>query len=122
MGSPFAVLIRRKPPNNASNVPLRTAAERNVRPPVEVFPQEAPDAPRYGDTPSRWAHMPVVTFRLDDPIDEALFVMPQLEVQRARNTPRGRQSPMGARTNITVPQHVAYGSLFTANPPIYGLG
>lgn len=39
------------------------AAERNVRPIHDVYPQQAPDPVRQGDTPSRPARMPIVTFQ-----------------------------------------------------------
>ena len=39
------------------------AAERNVRPILDVYPQQSPDPIRQGDTPSRPARMPIVTFQ-----------------------------------------------------------
>ena len=39
------------------------AAELNVRPVLDVYPQQSPDPPRQGDTPSRPARMPIVTFQ-----------------------------------------------------------
>lgn len=121
-GSPFAVFVKRKPPSNTGNIPMRTPAERNVRPAVGVHPHDAPDPIRQGDVPSRWAHVPIVVYRFDEPYQEDYFIAPDLVFSYADHAPRGRMTPLTPRTNIRVPPHVAYGSLFTADPPMYGLG
>lgn len=60
-GTPIvgAVVNRREP----YAPPDMTPASRNVRPVEIVFPHEAPEAPRQGDTPSRPARMPIAVFQ-----------------------------------------------------------
>jgi len=50
-------------PEPALAGPNITAAARNVRPPLKVYPQNAPEDIRQSDTPSRWAHYPIATFQ-----------------------------------------------------------
>jgi hypothetical protein len=99
-----------------------TAAERNVRPAVSVFPQEAPDAPRQGAVRSRPPQIPVVTFSYDQ---EAWItgdlIAPNLVHDPTASVVRGKQNPEVLRQNINVRNHVAYGSLFTYDPYVYGV-
>lgn len=103
--------------------PTLTAAERNVRVPVEVFPQAAPDPPRVGFVPSRHAYIQVATFAYDmgHSLDDPRFQAPNLEWSPIVARPPGRQTPMGLRQNIATPAHVAYGSLLAMNyqPQVY---
>jgi hypothetical protein len=101
-----------------------TAAERNVRTPVGVFPQEAPDPIRQGATPgTRRASIPVVTFMFD--MNASMmedFRAPNVMHEPAsKGIPRGRQTPEVMRQNIEIRNHIAYGSLFSYDPTVYGM-
>lgn len=97
--------------------PTLTAAERNVRVPVGVAPQAAPDAPRQGFVPSREAMVQVATFSYDmgHSLDDPRFQAANLEWSPVVAQPAGRQTPMGLRQNVNVPAHTAYGSMLALN-------
>lgn len=97
--------------------PERTAAERNVRVPVQVFPQAAPDPVREGFTPSRHAVVQVVTYAYDMGIDldDPRFQAANLIWDPTASMPVGRQTPWQQRQNIAAPAHVAYGSMLANN-------
>lgn len=96
----------------------------NVRPRVNVSPQEAPDPIRQGDTPSRPAVMPaiILTGMNPDSVAEGRFVASILSPHPHASYPRGRMTPDRSRSNIKVPPHIAYGSLFSDQSAPYGLG
>ena len=54
------VVERREPYTGGVDM---TPSQRNVRPREEVYPHEAPDPVRYGDTPSRTARYPIAVFQ-----------------------------------------------------------
>lgn len=94
-------------------------AERNVREPVGVHPQQSPEPGEqggaYGYLPSRPAQVQVVTFRHDQrPLGSDEFVVDWFGPPPRAWYPVGRQTPFGARVNIPRPPAVAYGSLFQA--------
>lgn len=97
--------------------PLYTAAERNVRVPVGVSPQAAPDPPAQGLIPSRHAYIPVVTFAYDMGVtlDDPRFQQPNFAWNPIVARPPGRQTPVTLRQNIAAPAHVAYGSMMVMN-------
>jgi hypothetical protein len=102
------------PKRETSNGPRRTIAERNVRPILGVFPQESPDPPRDGAIPCRPARWPIVTFSYDTQVSsDWRFQTVNPEYYAGASVVPGRNQPWDARVNIAVPQHVAYGSLFT---------
>lgn len=90
----------------------------NVRPEIGVFPQEAPDPIRQGDVPSRPAVMPIVVLTGIEPdaVAEGRFIAAIIGPPPHASFPRTRMTPDYGRTNIRVPSHVAYGSLFTSAP------
>lgn len=102
--------------------PSVTAAERNVRVPVQVYPHEAPDPIRQGDTPSRWAKVPVVTFQniayilaqQKDNWGEDMLWAPDHTAAVNYSVPynSGYISRWRERSNIAKDQAVAYGSMF----------
>lgn len=49
-------------PQEAPAPPGKVAAALNVRPVEVIYPHEAPEGPRQGDTPSRSARMPIAVF------------------------------------------------------------
>lgn len=123
LGPWFGAIIRGREPHLGKLTP----GEANVRVPVRVSPQEAPEpgaqGGAYGLIPSRPAMVQVVTFHHDQNSPEAgdfraVLLAPQPRASR----PRGRMLPFGQRANIRVPSHAAYGSLFTSDDPTYGLG
>lgn len=97
--------------------PTLTAAERNVRVPVSVAPQAAPDPPRQGFVPSRPAMVQVAVFAYDmgHSLDDPRFQAPNLEWSPVIARPAGRQTPHTLRQNIVPAQHMAYGSLLAMN-------
>jgi hypothetical protein len=114
-------------PVERPNVLNLTAGEANVRVPVTVYPQEAPErgaqGGAYGLIPSRPAQVQVVTFYHDQTRTQAdSFQATILGPAPHAAVPRGRMAPFGQRANIAVPPHVAYGSLFVQDGPTYGLG
>lgn len=89
---------------------------------VGVFPQEPPEAIRQGvDTPSRPARMPIaiLTGMEPDAVAEGRFTAAIIGPHPHATYPTTRMTPDNLRTNIRVPSHVAYGSLFTS-APAYG--
>lgn len=97
------------------------AAERNVRPVLDVYPQQSPDPPRQGDTPSRAARMPVVTFQAvadwlsvqEDRFRADLWA----PINIASTTSRGGQHTEAVlrwneRSNMESPRNQPYGSGF----------
>jgi hypothetical protein len=110
------------PYRDSPGFPTWTPATRNVRVPVGVSPQRAPDAIAQGsDTPSRRAVVQVATAFFDTSYDMEERFLP-IDVLRVNNawSPRGRQLPWIERANTVPPQHVAYGSLFVSAPTFYG--
>lgn len=97
--------------------PTFTAGEANVRTPVAVAPQAAPDPIRDGFTPSRPAMVQIVTFGYDMGVtlDDPRFQVANYELDPTAARPRGRMSPDVQRQNIALPAHVAYGSMLANN-------
>lgn len=93
-----------------------TAPEANVRPVVGVGHQRAPDPPRQGDTPSRPARMPIVTFGIHGPIMSNFFRVRTRAPSHLARTPRGMQLPTVERSNIRRPAATAYGSTHVLDP------
>lgn len=92
-------------------------SELNVRPLVGTFPQQSPEpgaqGGAYGEVPARPAQVQVVTFRHDhQPLGPEEFVAQWRDLPFRAAIPRGRMQAFGARSNITRPPAVAYGSLF----------
>lgn len=95
------------------------AAERNVRPVLNVHPQQSPDPPRQGDTPSRAARMPIVTFQA---VADWLSVQEDrfradiwAPINVASTTSRGGQHTEAVlrwneRVNMESPRYQPYGS------------
>lgn len=106
--------------------PVWTPAMRNVRVLVGVHPQQAPEAPRQGDIPSRPAKLQIQTAFYDTNAWSAEgFAFGQagnvdIEGDLA-SAPYGLQAPWNERANMAPPQHVAYGSLFYYQPTVYGI-
>lgn len=105
--------------------PLMTAPARNVRPVERIAPHESPDPIRQGETPSRPARMPIVTFQSA----AAIRAVMENEFRFAIVAPYpgaqpldGRQAPVTERVNIHRRAAEAYGSLLTLNPPNYWEG
>lgn len=104
--------------------PHLTAAARNVRPIVRVYPHQAPDPPRQGDTPARPARVPIVTFQNRAGI---LSVMADRFLLRLRApdpsaaTPGFGSHPWTERANIRRPPAEAYGSQFGLDPTGKGM-
>jgi hypothetical protein len=100
-----------------------TPGEANVRVPIQIAPQEAPDTPKQGLIPSRPAMVQVATYFHDTTkTQEDRFVAVLGAPAPRAAMPRGRQVAWADRSNIRVPPHIAYGSMFTQADPIYGLG
>jgi hypothetical protein len=103
-----------------------TAAERNVRVPVILSPQESPDPIRDGATPARQAKVQVVTFAYDMGMmmgSEDFAWGENVDIGGdLASTPFGNHLVWRERSNIAPPQHVAYGSLFQTTPTLYGMG
>lgn len=97
--------------------PMRTAAERNVRVPVGVNPQAAPDPPREGFVPTRHAVVQIATYAYDMGVslDDPRFQTVNLVWDPAASVPQGRVTPFGQRQNIAQPAHVAYGAMLANN-------
>lgn len=101
-----------------------TPAERNVRVPITVYPQQSPDPIRYGDTPSREAKNQVVTFMAQAAIravqEDRFGVDLWAPVHVASTTPRfglhtqavGRWNE---RANIEKRRYEPYGSQYAVN-------
>lgn len=90
-----------------------------VRPLVGVFPQEAPDSIKQGrDTPGRPARYPIAILTGIEPnaVAEGRFVAAIIGPHPHATYARGAMAADGERSNIAVPPHVAYGSLFIAGP------
>lgn len=90
----------------------------NERPELTIFPQEAPDPIRQGDTPSRPSRMPIaiLTGIEPDAVAEGRFVVDIIHPAPHATFPRDRMTPQYPRSNVRVPPHIAYGSLFIAGP------
>jgi hypothetical protein len=93
------------------------------RPDLGVFHQEAPDPIRQGATPARPARWPIAVLTGIDPqlVAEGRFVAAILGPHPHASFPLSRMTPDRLRTNIEVPPHIAYGSLFTSYGPPYGM-
>lgn len=122
--SPF--VGRREPvTSGAASV---TPGMANRRPQEAVFPQEAPSAPRQGDTPSSPARMPIAITSYPDPdvfggwTRDDFMLGGMYGPTPHASYPLGAASPFDARANIKRPSSVAYGSLFELDSQIYGLG
>lgn len=113
--------------------PTMTAPSRNVRPLVRVSPQEAPDPPRQGDTPSRPAKVQVATFQnvaailsvmRDNFIPGGIYA-PQFGAAVNYSHARGQGSkyvaPWMERTNIVRLEPRAYGSGIVLTDEDYNL-
>lgn len=120
----FGAVISRDDARPSASVKTWTAGERNVRVPVLINPQEAPDPIRQSDVPSRPARIQVATFTYDTATWEAEGMVPDMDNANVEgvlaSVPYGRQAVWNERANIAPPQHVAYGSLFYSDPVTYG--
>lgn len=120
MAHPVAIRARRQ----VRRGPTLTAAQRNIRPVVQVYPQRAPDRIRQGDTPARPARVPIYTAQNRAGI-KAVAGWPFLVRMRApspqASRPRGRQRPWVERSNIARPPSEAYGSQFGLDPTGKGM-
>lgn len=90
-----------------------------VRPNVGVFPQAPGDPVQQGvETPSRPARWPIVilTGINPDAVAEGRFTAAIISPHPHASYSTARMTPDQARSNIPVPPHVAYGSLFVAGP------
>lgn len=95
----------------------------NPRAPIALSRHRAPEPPRQGDVPSRASTFPLARWKHDQTVtQEDRFVAIIVGPAPRATYPRGRQAPQFPRSNIRVPSHVAYGSLFTSDEPTYGLG
>jgi len=103
-----------------------TAAERNVRVPLNIGAQDAPDPIRQGAVPSRQAKIQVVTYAYDMGLavgTEDFAWGDNVDIRGdLASVPYGNHLPWRERANIAPPQHVAYGSLFQTTPTLYGMG
>lgn len=87
------------------------------RDPVGVYPQEPPEQIRQGvDTRARPAVMPIAILTGIDPqaVAEGRFVAAIISPHPHASYPFTRMTPDTPRSNVRVPAHVAYGSLFTS--------
>lgn len=104
---------RREPRVGAS----MTAAARNVRPKIKVYPHKAPEQPRQGDTLARPARMPIAVFQAIAPILSVmqdsfgyLLFAPTHHAQTLQGP--GDQLEWAERSNIIRYNSTPYGSLF----------
>lgn len=122
----FGAIVSRDDHRPSARVKTWTAGERNVRVPVLINPQEAPDPIRQSDVPSRPARIQVATFSYDTASWEAEGMAAGVDNANVAgvlaSTPYGKQATWNERANIAPPQHVAYGSLFYSDPSVYGYG
>ena len=95
------------------------AAELNVRPVLDVYPQQSPDPPRQGDTPSRSARMPIVTFQAVADwlsVQEDRFLAdlwaPVNQASTTYSTGRHSEAVLrwNERVNVARPENEPYGS------------
>ncbi len=94
----------------------RTAAERNVRIIEQIFPQDSPDPIRRTSIPCRPSRRQIVTFFHDTQANsDARFQSINPEYYAGASAVPGRNAAWDNRVNTAPPQHVAYGSLFTAD-------
>lgn len=99
-----------------------TAAELNVRPIVKVYPHQAPDNARQGDTPSRPARVPIVTFQSIASIlsvqkdiydgDELWAPVHVADTTSLAGFHTERVGTWNERTNIRRPESQPYGSRY----------
>lgn len=122
IGAYRALIARRDPARGR-----RTAEEHSVWQPITIGPQQAPDPSymggAYGEIRSRPAMLRSMVFfhpYESENLAEAFVLGINLEYQNRARPPRGRHTPWQERANIDIPQHVAYGSLFTSATPTYG--
>lgn len=120
----YGAVISRDDSRPSASVKTWTAGERNVRVPVQVNPQEAPDPIRQSDVLARPAMNQVATFSYDTASWEAESMVAGVDNANIEgvlaSTPYGRQAVWNERANIAPPQHVAYGSLFYTDTAVYG--
>jgi hypothetical protein len=100
-----------------------TAGEKNVRVPILVLPQNAPDPERQGAIPARPAMNQVATFTYDMGwsfgAEDFTWGENAHVTGELASMPYGRQMTWDERSNIAPPQHMAYGSLFQFEPTVY---
>lgn len=114
-----STVIRREPPVDTGT----TAALYNDETPLVSYPRQAPDEPRQGDLGHRSSRWPITFWRHDlEAVDEGRFLIGIIAPQHRAGIPRGGMTPAYMRSNIAVPPHIAYGSLFIESDAPYGLG
>jgi hypothetical protein len=118
--------------------PLAVVHKRSVRIPPWRFPglanvratehfsvQQAPEAPRQGDTPARPSRQQIVTFDSSTAIRAVMeddFRFSIVAPYPGAQPLDGRQGPWDERINIHRRSAEAYGSLLTLDPPAYTEG
>lgn len=87
-------------------------------------PSRAEQGGAYGDIRARPSRVQIAgSFHPYDYVMEDRFVFADLhDVRNLAWLPQGQMQAFDQRTNIEVPQHVAYGSLFQTATPSYGYG
>lgn len=110
-------VIRREPPGQMGLTPEYD----HVRIPTINRGHRAPDPVRQGDVPSRPSLWDFTFFWHDqNKTQEESFTTGHIPRTPQVALMAGRQTADPTRANIRVPQHVAYGSLFTSSPTPYG--
>jgi hypothetical protein len=102
---PVAPIILRREPIRGTN----PAIEVSGRPPVALAPHGAPEKPRQGLTPSRWASRPMVFFFNPQRWQEDRFLGRIFFGSPVAAVPPGYQLAHYERTNIDVPLAGTYG-------------
>lgn len=118
---PFSALVLRKPDAPGKLYP----GQRNVRIHEDIHPHDAPDFPRQGDIPSRFARQQIAITALDRTFGmgagaEDFLLRAEGPMPFARPL-FGAQLSFGQRANIYRNNVDAYGSLFEVVPTTYGI-
>lgn len=121
MPPPFVAVIQRG--EGADPSPVLAPSQLNARLSEIVFPQKAPDPPRYGDTPARKAKQQrysVLAIRQIRAVahDSQSGVLPKTAFDQFTSSPRGKSLTWDNRSNIEKEYPRAYGSNFSLSPQV----
>jgi hypothetical protein len=118
MPPPYVARIVRQ---EAANPPSVSPDQQNVRPVELVGHQKAPDPPRYGDTPTRMARMPL--YQAVDKLrwravmyNAQAGVIGNREFKMLIQSPRGKALAWQERANIATRTGESYGVNFAVSP------
>lgn len=118
MPPPYVAKVKIEP---AERSPVLTPSQANRRNLEVIAPQKAPDPPRYGDTPSRRARMPMYSMLARKPIRAVAAlaqsgVLGKTEFDLLVSQPQGKALAWDERANIAREFPDPYGNNYNVVP------